>query len=473
MENQEKQNQRQERILLLLEMFVQPDSPYLSLPEPEKGKVLAEEGLTDIMKKLKSADDKLKKADSEEKWRTVIKERSQITTAIANRLTERLMEYGMNPQLIEEIRPIPEKRYEKIRQQLAEAGMDNKMLNEMTEEKMRKMIEDELPFIQHASHKNLSGTLHAREGIAMDDTEECRKMLDKANLSYIRMAQNKNPNECRKFLFIPFSWQAARSEARNFADKYKNRYLTNLALITLIATVPILGFHPIYAVVVFASFRKLHWFDHQKDQCKISHFQKKSLDKGLTVLAEMKDKKGNTKEYYYYIYHGNLCKMDANSVPIPTQLYGIKLSQADRQMFRNGELVELVGTKGEKVFVRIDLTSPNLCQRYYLPEETKVTDKVKMEKMRTVPSPDSSDQELLAYICEKGTKGITNVYGDDAYNPFRYRFLNKYKLYSDYIQYNTQVREQLDKLDERIKENAIKALSSLNQSNGEGFKRKF
>lgn len=344
------------------------------------------------------------------------------------------------------------------REQARELGLDNlkDLLNGEKEftlsmddnERNRKFCEEnDFETETRDGRIHARASVHAAEGVAVEDTKETREILDRENIRYIRMAMDWNPDgyfgeeKYRKHvLFSPFTWQSPVNEAANLLSHAKGMLLSSqfganankMKWIVALGLLP--GVHPVWAVAAFIVMKKTGQF---RDRGIVRHeppsmFEKGALKKGLTVYKE-ENRNGRNEGFYLYMHKGNLCRVPSHDVVVPREIKGIRLSVAQREQFRKGELVQLEDRNGQMHYVRIDMKKPDLFREYYLA--------MKSDRMPTAkPGTDSSDKEKLEYIAKTGARGVRDIYGTSFLNVERDAFLSKYglKFTFDSIQSNEE-----------------------------------
>lgn len=324
-------------------------------------------------------------------------------------------------------------------------------------------------------------TVHLEEGIKVDDTEENRKMLDENEIEYIRMAEGKNPKNAKNSLFIPFSWDAYAYAVSNQGVRCANRIVNsqvgkNAALLFgMIAATAL--FHPAVAWCVFIAARRSGIMrDKGNRGPELNLYKQRALEAGHTIMTTQK-RHGRLEEVYMYRLGGRNCVIPARDVRIPDRINGVRLSAAQRESFRRGELVELTDKNGQGFHVRIDVTNPDMVRHHY---KVMRTDK----QPTAVPNRLSPDTEKLDYIARFGYKGVNDIYRKGGNNRERDNFLQKYGLHevfskiqnADFNVRNSfdkdvkqQNQEVINKSDAALKDLANNLVLSQHKQNGRGI----
>ena len=187
-------------------------------------------------------------------------------------------------------------------------------------------------------------------------------------------------------------------------------------------------------------------------------------------------KNGQSKAQYLFMHEGNLIRINASDVRIPEYVKGVRLTAGQRDAFRKGELVQLKDKQGQEMFIRIDLTKPNMFREYYkqMKSDRNVTQ---------VPEAKSADIDKLEYISRRGVAGIKDIYGARRPNPYCEAFLSRYGLKTAFNEYVTAVerykqsedsamkdkyKQEFKKADQSIKDIAGNEVISQHKSNSRG-----
>jgi hypothetical protein len=346
-------------------------------------------------------------------------------------------------------------RAESLLDQLAEAGIDRDLAEELGLDNLTVLSEDgviigmnvndtpknratlednDIEYAKAGDKLRVRLHVEAREGVSFDNTAEVRRVLDENEMDYIRMAEGQR-------LFVPSNWH-------NMKYPYTNSQLVkNTLRLAGLAAFGILN--PVAAVLVIVTLKKLGVVKHLllHDQ-EITSFERKALMEGLTVYKN-DPKKG---ERYFYLNEGNLCSMNARDVPIPRRLHGIPLTPEQREQLRTGRLLTLHDQKGDELLFRIDVREP-----------TGVTEYTRGENRKTerAPKPSDDDREILKFIKKRGIDGIISVFGEKKLNLTRDTFLSKYGMRTDWLVAMNASGEERDAADRAIREAASSALDNL------------
>lgn len=422
----------------------------------------------------------------------IIRDRCRVNMAKGGVDIEKL--FGKQPD-VEQARQL-------LREQFKALGMDDKTIAKLGIDNIDEMLVNDREFTvvvedtpanekffkeQGYQYERKDGKLHAQatihieEGVAVEDTDKARKALDDVDIEYIRMAQDRNPKGSPAYNFIPVSWGAFTYSAHNQASRFCNRILNSqltkntavmMGLIHASAFI-----NPVFTVAAFLMFRQMGVFRDKGDRkFAPDYYQRKALDKGLTVFGQQQ-RGGRMDEVYAYMHKGKMCYIPARDVRVPDTIHGVRLTADQRERFRIGELIELKDRKGNSWQVRIDVTQPSLVRDHY--------QSMKSDKTPTpVPTPRSSDEEKLQYIAQKGYNGINDIYGKTNINIARDRFLMKHGLQmtfsgaqqSMYRLGNEKnpdkiknIKEEFNNFDTKLKDIATNVLNSQRQSSGRGL----
>lgn len=276
----------------------------------------------------------------------------------------------------------------------------------------------------------MQGSLHLQKCLALPDTDEVRSMLDKEGIQYIdtqyaKLAQGKRGKFLQdhpvKLLAIPLAWTANGALGlanRTVNSQYRNR-IFSYGLLAASLALPI---QPHVIFVAWLLMRKLGMFKKNREGTKVTRnlYELLANRKGNTVFKEF-NRQGRKEGVYLTQVNGNLVRIPARDVRIPSNIMGINLNQVQREQFRKGKLVTLTNAKGQEFGVRIDLTNPKM---YAVYGKAMRSDKT----MTAVPDPKSPTADKLEYISRKGFQGVRDIYGESRINLDRDTFLDKHGL---------------------------------------------
>ena len=417
-----------------------------------------------------------------------------------------LQKSGINLEEIYGKEPTREEARQMLYDQFAQMGMDEKTIKSLGLDDIEKLLEDgmgrEFSFAvddteaarktygqEQVEYEARDGKLHAKarmhvaEGVAVDDTPQNRKLLDEHEIEYIQMAMNTNPSMHKMKLLVPNTWfRPLKDEIKNetysiMPKLLNNAYMKNyVALLATIGTTFALSLNPVMAFGAYLVLRKTGILDTPKvREMQPTLFEKKALKEGHTVYKEQK-KNGQSKAQYLFMHEGNLIRINASDVRIPEYVKGVRLTAGQRDAFRKGELVQLKDKQGQEMFIRIDLTKPNMFREYYkqMKSDRNVTQ---------VPEAKSADIDKLEYISRRGVAGIKDIYGARRPNPYCEAFLSRYGLKTAFNEYVTAVerykqsedsamkdkyKQEFKKADQSIKDIAGNEVISQHKSNSRG-----
>lgn len=430
---------------------------------------IRENGLIGQYANYVSAGQKFDMATNQEEFLAAKKEVEKAAEEIRKECKRRLEEQGLDMAAIYGAEPSLEERKKLLFEQLEQMGMSEEFIRRMNFDDIEQLIYDGSPEFEYSvedtpeararfNAENIDynaedgrlrarATLHAAEGVAFDDTPNNRKLLDENEITYIRMAMNKNPHAEDMKLFVPSTWMnSMRSSVSNNFENYFNTTInshfgrellggTMMAGAVMTAAMAGLVIHPVFAVAAYLLIRKTGVFNARRKSFVPTEYEKRALEKGHTVFKEE-----NGKARYLYMHKGNLLSINAHDIRVPEYIKGVRLTPLQKQQFRMGELVKLEGRNGEAFHVRIDVTSPNSMREYY--KELRNDNSV-----IPVPTVNDSDEAKLSYIEKTGVKGIKSIYGSMNYNPKRDEFLRKYNLhqtFKNYIQTESTLHRTTD-----------------------------
>uniref|UniRef100_UPI00356247B2 hypothetical protein n=1 Tax=Bacteroides fragilis TaxID=817 RepID=UPI00356247B2 len=313
----------------------------------------------------------------------------------------------------------------------------------------------------------INGRFEVKEGICYDDTPENRRILDQEEINYIKFAQGeKIGNDWKEKLFIPINW---RNELFPVTNSQLVKNMEKLAIIGASSFI----LSPAGAVLLLLVLQRTGLYKQMLKQKELDKGERIAIEKGLTVF-----KQNGKNARYYYMDKGNVCSINARDVRIPSVVNGVRMSAAEMERVRRGEMVILKGKNGEEFGIRIDVTKRNGLQEYYREMRSD-------REMKSIPNPISPDKEKLDYIAKKGFKGIFDIYGQKNLNLERDAFLSKYGIKTVYAdikgmeekmrnalpEQKTTLEIEIRKEDAKLKKKAASESIMLEKENKKGVGR--
>lgn len=323
---------------------------------------------------------------------------------------------------------------------------------------------NEIEYTRSQGKLRINGRFEVKEGICYDDTPENRRILDQEEINYIKFAQGERiGNDWKEKLFVPINWRNGLFPVTN------SQLVKNMEKLAIIGASSFI-LSPAGAVLLLLVLQRTGLYRNVLKQKELNKGERLAIEKGLTVF-----KQNGKNARYYYMDKGNICSINARDVRIPSVVNGVRMSAAEMERVRRGELVVLKGKDGEEFGIRIDVTKRNGLQEYY--REMKSD-----REMKSVPSPISPDKDKLDYIAKKGFKGIFDIYGRKNLNLERDAFLSRYGIKTAYTdikgmeekmrnaspEQKETLENEIKKEDTKLKEKAASESIMLGKENKKG-----
>lgn len=295
------------------------------------------------------------------------------------------------------------------------------------------LAKNEILFEKKDGKLRINGRFEVKEGIAYDDTQMNRKLLDENEMEYIKFAQGEySGDKMKNKLLVPINWGNAAFPVTN-----SNLVLNLEKMAMLGASAFVLS--PTGAIVLLLVLQKSGLYQQLNKPAELKPGEMEALRNGLTVYKE--DEKGNSR--YYYMDKGNVCSLDTRNVRLSNVYNGIKLSAAQMDMLRKGKLVTFTDKKGEEIGLRIDVSKSGGLQEYYRGMYSG-------NEMKRKPTNLSSDIEKLEWVKRNGLQGIKDIYGKKSINLELENFLGRHNLSQAYrVTYEAKGRMDMATKEER------------------------
>lgn len=270
-----------------------------------------------------------------------------------------------------------------------------------TEENRRELDDAYTEYAVLPSGKlKVKGVARLKEGYTLEDTAQARRFMDDNNITYQPIKGNR--------LFVSM----------------RSQKIALLLAATFVLT-------PIVGVALMYALNKSRALDHILKDKQFSEDEAKRLNQHQTIRKTVSEN-GRKVDKFYFLDNDThrLRSIPAHEVRLPNRVNGVQLSPKELSALREGQTVSGFDENSKLYFVaQLDLNDKDGVRMGF--KEMKAE-----REFKSVPTPNSPDEEKIAYVQMHGAQGVNDIWDRGGVNLERDSFLDKYDIegfYKDYL----------------------------------------